>query len=231
MTASPILPPDEVTPRMRLLLAAEEVFADKGYDAATVREITTRAGMNIAAINYHFRNKEEMYIEAVRFAHVCAGRMDTMPVPPADTPPVERLKAFIREMVTRMHAPTRASAMKLVMRELADPGKAAHVIVAEFIQPVAFALREILRELLPGLDARRLLATGFSVMGQVLFYRQNRPVSELIFGKEEVATLDLELVIDHVTQFTLAALGQAEPYSVQAIEPIDSIEIAEKGNP
>ena len=45
--------------------------------------------------------------------------------------------------------------------------------------------------------------------------RQNRPVSELIFGKAAVDALDVDLVTDHVTRFTLAALGFGEPLGNQ----------------
>jgi AcrR family transcriptional regulator len=194
-----------------LLAAAQEVFAEHGYEGATVRDICRAAGANIAAINYYFGDKERLYIEAVKHAHTCAARMESFPVPPPGTPPVEKLRVFLREMVTRMHAPASPSAMKLMMREMADPGKAAHVVVTEFIQPVAFALREILRELLPHLDEAHLLMTGCSVIGQCLFYRQNRPVSELIFGKAAFEALDVNSVAEHVTRFTLAALGHADP--------------------
>ncbi len=202
---------DSLAAKQRLLDAAQGEFADRGFDGATVRTICRKAGVNIAGINYYFGGKEDLYIEAVKQAHACAGRMDTFPVPVAGTPPVEKLRAFIREMVSRMHTPARPAAMKLMMREMADPGKAAHVVVDEFIRPAAFALREILRELLPKLSEERLLMTGFSVIGQCLFYRQNRPITELIFGKEAIDTLDAESVAEHVVQFTLAALGFAEP--------------------
>ena len=216
-TRQPVPPPDPADPldsadaRQRLLEAAQVEFADRGFDGATVRGICTRAGVNVAGINYYFGGKEELYVEAVKQAHTCAGRLDTFPVPPPGTPPVERLRGFLREMVTRMHAPASPTAMKLMMREMADPGKAADVVVNEFIRPVAFALRDILRELLPDLDEQRVLMVGFSVMGQCLFYRQNRPVAELIFGKQAVAALDVDAVAEHVTRFTLAALGLADP--------------------
>ena len=63
-------PPDPKInePRLRLLLAAESVFARKGFDGATVRDICDLAGMNVAAINYHFGDKERLYIETVRHA-------------------------------------------------------------------------------------------------------------------------------------------------------------------
>ncbi|QJW99558.1 CerR family C-terminal domain-containing protein [Frigoriglobus tundricola] len=204
-------PAEEADARERLLAAALQTFAHYGFEGATVRDICRAAGVNIASVNYYFGDKEHLYIEAVKRAHTCTGRMENLPLPSADTPPVEKLRAFVREMASRMHAPTSASAMKLMMREMADPGKAAHVVVTEFIQPAAFALRAILRELLPQLDEQQLLMTGFSVIGQCLFYRQNRMVAEMIFGKDTVAGLDTATVADHVVRFTLAALGHAAP--------------------
>ena len=202
---------EEADARERLLAAALQAFADQGFEGATVRDICGAAGVNIASVNYYFGDKEQLYIETVKRAHTCTGRMSDLPLPAPETPPVEKLRVFVREMASRMHAPTSAAAMKLMMREMADPGKAAHVVVTEFIQPAAFALRAILRELLPQLDEQHLLMTGFSVISQCLFYRQNRPVTELIFGKDVVAALDTAAVADHVVRFTLAALGYAPP--------------------
>lgn len=210
MTPDPLPLPTEEDARERVLTAAQNAFAERGFEGATVRDICRAAGANIAAVNYYFGDKENLYVEAVKRAHVCAGKMDASQIP-ASLPPVERLRLFIRGMVTAMHAPASTSAMKLMMREMADPGKAAHVVVTEFIQPMAFTLKGILRELLPRLDEQRLLMTGFSVIGQCLFYRQNRPVAELIFGKDEVSALSADAVADHVVRFTLAALGFAQP--------------------
>jgi len=64
------MPADDAT-KTRLLEAAGEEFADKGFGGATVRAICARAGANVAAINYHFGDKERLYIEAVIEAHRC----------------------------------------------------------------------------------------------------------------------------------------------------------------
>ena len=197
--------------RQRLVAAAEEIFAEKGFDAASIREISTEAGVNLASIKYYFGDKEGLYLEAVKYAHVCSSEGGPMPEFPAGVEPVEKLKLFIRGMVARMHGPARPSAMKLMMREMAHPGKAAHVVVQEFIQPMAFRLRAILREMLPHRPEPEILMLGFSIIGQVLFYRQNRPISELIFDKPQVDALSEAMVADHIVRFTLAALGHAEP--------------------
>ena len=195
--------------RQRLLEAAVVVFAEKGFGAASVREICGQAGVNVAGVNYYFRDKESLYIEAAKHAHraACGDMAVAVRHIDASIPPVDQLRVFIREMATRMHAPADPHAVRLMMREMSHPTAAARAVVHEFIQPLAFRLRDILRALLPGLDEPRLLMTGFSVMGQVLFYRQNRHVAELIFGAEAVESLSSEAVVDHVTRFTFAAIG------------------------
>jgi len=206
---SPVVPPPPPAPdaRQRLLEAAAEIFADYGYEGAFVRQITQHAGVNVAGINYYFGDKEQLYIEAVKHAHVCSTSDAMRREFPEGMHPADKLTHFIRGMVQAMHAPASPASMKLMMREMADPGKAAHVVVEEFIRPMAFRLRDILWELLPDLTEPKLLMTGFSVIGQILFYRQNRPMAELIFGKDHVERLTAEMVADHVVAFTFRALG------------------------
>jgi AcrR family transcriptional regulator len=52
--------------RERILLASQKLFADKGFDATSVRDITTEAGCNVASVNYHFGGKDNLYLETFR---------------------------------------------------------------------------------------------------------------------------------------------------------------------
>ena len=206
--------PDAKTaePRQRLLLAAEALFARKGYDGATVREICDRAGMNVAAINYHFGDKERLYIETVRHAHAC-GVFESGPPPQlAGLSPAERLRGFVAAMLKNMDGPVRPESMQLLMRELSMPSPATISVVEDFIRPMAMGLFEILGELLPDLPERQRLMVGFSVVGQCLYYRQNRTVSTLLFGAAAIDALSLDAVTEHITRFTFAALGLAGDY-------------------
>ena len=196
--------PDDTAPRQRLLEAALVEFGEYGFDAVSIRDICKRAGTNVASVNYYFRDKESLYLETAKHAHFC--NMAPVPEWPADMPPTERLQRFIRGMVTQMFAPASPAAMKFMMREMAQPGKAARMIVDDFIRPMVFKLRDILATMFPDIAPTKLLMTTFSITGQVLFYRVNRRIAELIFGQENVDALTLDMVVEHITAFTLKAL-------------------------
>ena len=53
-----------MTTKNKILDAAEQLFADQGFNGTSLREITGAAGVNLAAVNYHFGSKKEL-IKAV----------------------------------------------------------------------------------------------------------------------------------------------------------------------
>jgi TetR/AcrR family transcriptional regulator, regulator of cefoperazone and chloramphenicol sensitivity len=192
--------------QQRLIEAAQQVFAEKGFKAASIREICKLAGANIAAVNYYFGDKERLYIEAVKYANTCT---QGLPFPDwaPDTPPVEKLGDFIRVMVTRMMQPQSPASLQLMMRELAQPTAACVEVVRDHIQPMAEKLGAVLAQLLPDTPPRRRALIAFSIVGQCHFYRGLRAVAALLVGEQEFAQYDPELVTRHITAFTLNALG------------------------
>lgn len=195
-------------PRLRLLNAAGEIFAQKGFDAATVREICQRAEVNVAAVNYYFRDKSQLYFEAVTQAQ-CMQIDFSQFEWPEGTPATEKLKGFIRQMMTEMLDDERPSwHVALMMREMAEPTAACHELVRSFIGPKFAILVGVLRELLPAevsLDLLHLHA--FSIVGQCLLYRFHRPVGRLLIGEEAFLRLNaIDLLTDHVTRFSLDGL-------------------------
>jgi AcrR family transcriptional regulator len=203
-----ISPPETDTTRQRILEAAETVFAERGFEAATVRQIIDRAGVkNIAAVNYYFKDKERLYIETVKAAHICCNSNIPLPQWPEGTAPQKKLRDFIHVMMRRMFEPQRPSALQLVFREMAAPSPAGAEVVREYIRPMADVLIEIVAELLPDIaDGKRMLY-GFSIVGQCLFYRTNRNVIVHLIGEESFDNLEVERLADHIADFTLAGLG------------------------
>ncbi|HTU21127.1 MAG TPA: CerR family C-terminal domain-containing protein [Gemmataceae bacterium] len=197
-------------PRERLLEAAGEIFAEKGFKGATVREIIDRAGVNIAAVNYYFRDKERLYIEAVK--HGACVEADEQLGWPAGTPPAVKLADFIRFHVIRLLAPDKpAWHARLIMRELMQPSAACTELVRDYIEPKSHILGGILEELLPPETSRQQqFLTACSIMGQILFYCTHKPIVLLLLGDRDQPYRDTAALAEHITGFTLRALGIAE---------------------
>jgi TetR/AcrR family transcriptional regulator, regulator of cefoperazone and chloramphenicol sensitivity len=195
-------------PRQRLLDAAGEEFAEKGFKAATVKAITDRAGANIAAVNYYFRDKEGLYVEAVKAA--CCGQSQEFPLPdwPPGTPPAVKLADFIHAEVRHMvEARSRPWHRQLMMQELARPTPACAQLVRDVIRPRAEVIGGILQELLPDVPRSRRTLIAHSIVGQCVFHRLAQPIVSLLVGEEEYRGYDADRLADHITDFSFAALG------------------------
>jgi AcrR family transcriptional regulator len=202
-------PPDDDGTRVRLLEAAEEVFAEKGYEAATTREICRRAGVkNVGAVNYYFQGKERLYAEAVKFAMRTCTRGAPFPIWPPGTPPARKLRDFVRTLMARMLEIPKAASMTLMAQEMTrvTPTDVTVEAVEENIRPIATVLVGILEELLPDVPADRRYLFGFSVIGQCLYYRQNRAVGEVLFGRRLMQRFTADELADHIAEFSLNAI-------------------------
>jgi AcrR family transcriptional regulator len=203
----------------RLIEAAGEEFASKGYESARIRTICDRAGANVAAVNYHFGDKEQLYVETVLHAHRCG--LDTpdadaaMPAAPAD-----QLRCFVHHFLNHVLAISYPEDWRhrLMLREMLHPTSASDVLIREAIRPKFECLQGILRRFCPDADERKLNALAFSVIGQCLYYRMGRPIAERLIGRDSFESLDLEFLTDHITTFCIAALGCAPPLN-EAGEP------------
>ena len=117
------------TTKDRILDAAELLFAQQGIAETSLRDITTAAGANLAAVNYHYQSKDAL-IQAVfgrRIGPVNVQRLknlETLEARAAGNPiPVEELlRAFIEPMVHLLRRPAGSSAASLMGRAFVEPG-------------------------------------------------------------------------------------------------------------
>jgi TetR/AcrR family transcriptional regulator, regulator of cefoperazone and chloramphenicol sensitivity len=193
----------------KLLAAASRVFAEKGFEKATVREICQTADVsNLAAVNYYFGDKERLYVEAVKRAHRTRIAEVPLPVWGADTKPEDKFRGLVLTMANRIIAESSQPwHEQLMMREFMQPTAAVAELVQEFFRPHFQILLSVISELVPQdtpEDERHRLA--FSVIGQCLHYRVARPIVNLLVGPEETATLTPEHLAKHIAEFSLAAL-------------------------
>jgi len=197
--------------RDRVLEAAGPIFADKGFEGATVREICQAAGVNVASVNYHFGDKQQLYFETVKAAH----RMRMKQVPPAEWPedatPEEQLRMYIHTSVRRMLGQNELSwQMRLMTREILQPTGALMGLVEEGIRPQLNVLLGILNHFLPANVPEHIrYQTAFSIIGQCVHYKFGKDFVAMLVPEEERARhYSIDQLADQIFSFSLAALTQ-----------------------
>jgi AcrR family transcriptional regulator len=195
--------------RESLLRAAGEVFAELGFRAATVRGICQRAGANIAAVNYHFRDKETLYLEVLRYAEAMAvARHPVAPPAGARVTPEGRLRFFIRSFLSRLllRGPD-AWAGKLLAMEMLDPTRVLDALVEERYRPLADYLDGMVRQIVgPAAEPERVALCSGSVVSQCLFYHNYRSLVLRLDPHLTLDDADLDRLASHISDFSLAAL-------------------------
>jgi AcrR family transcriptional regulator len=193
----------------RLLDAAGEVFAQRGFRQATVREICRKANANIAAVNYHFRDKDGLYAAVLREAQREAREKypPTLGLGP-DASPEQRLHAFVRSFLLRLFDPGRPAWHGLLMaREMVEPTAALDLIIEESIRPRFELLRAVVRDLAgPEVPEVRIRLCAQSILGQCMYYHYGRRVLARLWRPEDGQSFDAEHLADHIVEFSLAAL-------------------------
>lgn len=191
--------------RRKLIEAAGEIFAERGLHAATIKEITTRAGVNCAAINYHFSDKFELSAAVIRYA-VANSPCTIPPAEPGDTPE-ERLRAYIGMQIDDVYSRARPSwHTTLVAHELAQPTAALDAVMEDLIRPRIVVMNEIINEILgPGATEKELAYAGMSIGGQNFLHVYHQEVLQRVHPK--LATQHKrEEIIDHILNFSLDGL-------------------------
>lgn len=201
--------------KKRVLEAAGRVFSEKGYEAATVRDICELAGANIASVKYYYGDKQSLYLAACVEAQCAREGAVPMPAWEPGVPASVRLQDFIRTFLRRLFEEERpAWHRQLMLREMASPTDACAHVVEDYIRPMASILQGILQEMMPpGTPEIVGFQVGFSIVGQCLFYHVHQPIAERLMGAENYRQLTIEQLADHIVRFSLAALGYGEPLS------------------
>lgn len=167
--------------RSRLILSALQLFAAKGYEGATTREICESAGANISAIRYYFGDKAGLYRAAFTEPMgdmPCGANLGVY----ADLPLPEALQRLFRDFLEPLkRGEVFQLVMKLHFREMIEPTGAWKEEIDAEIKPHHEALVAMLtRHLgLPGIDAdvHRL---AFAIIGMAVhFYVGLEPVSTI----------------------------------------------------
>jgi AcrR family transcriptional regulator len=196
--------------RERLLRAAAHVFAERGHDEGTVRDVCRRAHANVAAVSYHFGSKDRLYLETLRWAmSLCQGGDTAELLSFAGRPGLskeERLVGTVRRFALGMLAERPKWHFRLMFRELTSPTVAIDAIVREFLEPRFEALRGAIAPFLPGADDATVALHVMSVIGQILYHGAFGAVALRFLGWKTYTPEVARRIVEHVAAFTLRSL-------------------------
>lgn len=195
----------------RIIEAAGEIFADSGYNHTTVRAICVRARVNVAAINYHFGSKKNLYLAALKYWRAKA--FEKYPFDPTDYTTgtaAERLGACVRTLLFRVLDEGEGSRFaKLMVQEFIRPTSGFDVIVDETVRPFFTFLSNTVRQLFPTPPPDNTInLCCLSIAGQVLQLYMGRHVIRRLLDRESLNRQEIEAVAEHITAFSMYAIRE-----------------------
>ncbi len=197
--------------RSRVLKAAARLFAERGFNHVSIRDICKQAGSNVASVNYHFGDKLGLYRELI--GAVSEG-MNNAKITAFETgegqPPEEQLRAYIRGFLHQLldQNPGEACILdRLIAREMAEPTAALDLIIEKGIKPAGARHNKLVSEVmeLPANDPRVILTAG-ATQGLCLWYRTSRTVAERMFPELKFTPDRIDRMAEFVTDFSLAGM-------------------------
>ena len=204
----------EANLRKRILDVAEELFAEKGFTGTSIREVTKRAGCNLAAVNYYFHGKENLYVEVFqRHMHTIRDqRINSIRRILLNQTEQTALEALLQSFATEFLEPFREDGtgnrlMKLMMKERNEPHLSNQIFIDEVIQPVKNIMKDALIRICPGLHDTEADLCIHSIVGQLTHVLQARD----LFKGMDITTapvLDLPKALEHVVKFSAAGIRQ-----------------------
>ncbi len=206
--------PQGATTKERLFFAAIEVFAQKGFKEATVREICERArAANINSINYYFGSKAGLYraiLDNMFAAHASYEKNDNVPGTPLD-----RLKAFVISYCAMLYSggDIARNITKIFVAEMARPSAGLGQLVEKHTKPQTLTFMETVRELLgPKVSEDTVRDTSISIGSQILYYSYAWPVFSRVFPDHPGMAAYHEKLADHIIRFSLGGIEATRQY-------------------
>ena len=195
--------------RDRLLKAAAQLFADRGFKKVTVRDICRAAKANVAAVNYHFGDKTGLYREIVQRAiERVRETNDAARAAGAGLPAEERLRKYISVALCRSTGAHGSIGWipRLINRELIDPTPAVDALLEQAFRPRVDDLSAMVAEILQcDRDDPRVSQSVASIHVQWMLFVPN-PIASRFREKLRLRADDPVKLADHIARFSLAGI-------------------------
>jgi len=185
----------------KIILAAIEEFVEHGFAGARVRNISIKAGVNLAAISYYFGGKEELYKEVLRYIGEIPDHLDiaTEQLPPEATPE-DFLRHWLITFLKHSSSESRLFRLRyrMVVREMLSPSPYFSEMFVARMKPRFQQLGELIRRVRRVPTSDQELTMLFALMlAQCLFFF-NKPISGNLTGDREYGATHAEALAERI---------------------------------
>ncbi|MBQ0958505.1 TetR family transcriptional regulator [Ideonella sp. 4Y11] len=183
---------DQPDRRTNILLAAEKLFALRGYHAVSIRDIAAEAGVPLALVGYYFGAKHELYHAIFEtWSPAIAGRrqaLDAVMQEPDLALRLERIvDTFVSPLIALHQHPEGQYYALMAARDLAAPTEESERSNREFFDPLAHAFIDALMSTAPGASRGQVAWCYQFMLGALLHFLSDRRVERLSRGENRAA--------------------------------------------
>jgi TetR/AcrR family transcriptional regulator, regulator of cefoperazone and chloramphenicol sensitivity len=197
---------DGVATRGQILQVAGRIFAEKGFERATSREICTTAGINMAAVNYHFGGKDGLYDAVLVEAHGQLVELnDLEAIRQSGGSAQVHLRALIDLFVRRSAGPALPWELRVLLREFMAPSTHVPVLIRHAVLPKIRVMMAMIAAVLRVPEDHPVVqrALAFVVLPCIMLVIAPRDVLRQVFP---VLISEPEALVDDITRYALAGL-------------------------
>lgn len=197
---------DRPDTKTRILDAAEKLFGENGFDGTSLRDITTEADVNLAAVNYHFQSKESLIEAAImRSAGPVNEKRIAMLEAAGPNPSIEKiLEAFVGPILEHDYE----SMAPLMARVLASP-EVMKKVFAKHMEILSKRFGKCVQQALPDLSQEEVMWRLHFTAGAMAHTVTRAPIMKNMFGGV-LNFKDRKLLIARLVRFTAAGFRAPE---------------------
>jgi AcrR family transcriptional regulator len=199
--------------RTRILDAAEELFMQHGFEATSMRLLTAKAGVNLAAVNYHFGSKHAL-VEAVfqrRLDPLNQERLLALEKLEAAAHPASEdiIRAFIAPTLKLVEDAKGGGRnfIRLLGRTYTEPAKTVRQLIGQMYAPVMDRYKSALERALPQMPREELVWRMHFMFGTLAYTLAATDTVQLIAGCKPEDRYDAQLLEERLTAFLHAGLN------------------------
>lgn len=197
--------------RALLLKHAEALFLAHGFEGVSIRQITEASDANVAAVNYHFNGKTNLYREvlAQRLEGITLEKL-TLLKKLDEQRPTATIEQILHSYIysyfdAHFSSPDSDRLLQIIYREMAPDAVAGDLVAERLVIPIQQAFQKIIMKTCPELNGDHISRCISSITGQVLHFIRAREVLKGIRSEEQNQTF-IEDTVQHITQFSLRGI-------------------------